>query len=431
MIAETTDRKWLVRATIVILVIATIEGAVRKWILDGPLGQSLILIRDGITIFIIIKGFYCGLLRKEAPELFMCIWTLFVVGWGAIQLSAANNPMWVYALGLRGWLLYAWAAFVMWRGFTILEVRSICATFLLLVPPLAVLAVIQQQLPPGHILNKQISGDETQVMVVAHNIVRTTGTFSFTTGFYTFCSLAIAITLGFLSDGTSFIKKIPGWVFVISAMTMVVVSGSRSAWALSGIITALWLIGMWRHGKLSLHKFFVLIISAILIIAGGVWIFQDALVAMTERVESASAVENPFERIFSTLFGSIEVWDYFNPIGAGLGMGNNAVNIIMQYDGFLLAEGETEKMLLEAGYLGLLFVTIKFTLAANGLRLALSQRTYASILPVTLWTFAAYHLTLAQLTAQLTTHAFGWIGIGIAAASLKSPYSSDEPKAQD
>ena len=85
------------------------------------------------------------------------------------------------------------------------DYRAAIRVVALLMLMLAPLAVLQHYSSQGSTINRQIDGDEDSVFVVVAGVVRTTGTFSFTSGYAAFILLApgvSALTLLFPSTPT-------------------------------------------------------------------------------------------------------------------------------------------------------------------------------------------------------------------------------------
>ena len=58
--------------------------------------------------------------------------------------------------------------------------------------------MLQHYSPPGARINTQIDGDEESVFVAVVGVVRTTGTFSFTSGYATYMTMVAPLVFGFL-----------------------------------------------------------------------------------------------------------------------------------------------------------------------------------------------------------------------------------------
>jgi len=421
------------RVTIAVLLIATFEGAVRKWVPVPGLGMGMILIRDLLVIGALWRGLREGCFPWIAPIIALVTFSLLVLLWAALQIAWEQVPLAVVAIGIRGWLLYLWFGVLIWRTLDRPAVERVLEPLMILLIPMAVLATIQFGLPKEHWLNKQIDDDASTVYTVAFDLVRTTGTFSFNIGYGVFVGLAAAPALA-CAIGDLERWRDSRWRYLpLSALVVAtVVSGSRGLWA-QVLLEVLGFLGVLMMMKrLSLWQLGGIVMGGMITIGLVPVVFEKAFGAIISRVlEAQQQGENFFERALCS-FAGYDVWDRMDLLGAGLGLGNNAASQFMGksvVNGwcFLLAETEPAKILLEMGLIGAFALALKWWVAILGLgkagHVALAG---AGTLPVTLWIYAALMLTIAQITSNLGVHAFGWIAIGLAGASL-IPGNPPEP----
>lgn len=348
---------------LVVLLIAIFEGAIRKWLSSG-LGSILIGVRDVLTVISIIVAFV------EKPNIshsilfkLVVVWCFFVISWGLIQVFINQTPFLLFIVGIRFWLLYF--VFAVSIGLSISErdfdyiVYSLFFVAVLMMP----LIVVQHLLPPSHFINKQIENNSERIFVVANDIVRTTGTFSFTLGQTTFLGLLTPLVLGYITNSNNK-RTILTWGALISVVVCTILSGSRGAILLFFSVFAIYILFEFILLKKILTKSHgILIVVIMLGVVLSPVIFSRAIDATQERFESASESESMSDRILSTFAGEPFVIDSMSWTGSGIGNGSNFAAIFLTGDnGFMLAETEPGRNLLEGGLLGVVFVIIKWLL---------------------------------------------------------------------
>lgn len=292
--------------------------------------------------------------------------------------------------------------------------------------PMTILVIFQHFLPPEHVLNMEARGpdadSERNVFTVAFGIVRTTGTFSFTSGYVKFNAFVCAAAIGILSSPNSksnslFIKMAVFLTFFVSA----VVSGSRHVIIFAvamqaGYVIALIASGSGRNMKMA-KRFLLLGCIAMLFTAT----FLNRAIDATEARFATAAEHESFSKRLLNYFIVSDEFEMDSLIGHGIGMGTNAASVLSTgVNSFLLAEFEPERILLEAGLLGILFIFLKLAMATSGLWHAFQKvRIHKDVMPWMLWLFAAAELLTAQINGQITVHAFAWLGIALALAAVR------------
>ena len=162
------------------------EGAVRKWFLPNLI-LEITLLRDCIVIYGILYSFKNGIYDKSNwQENVIFFWTILVVVWAFVQFLIYQNNYKIYLVGFRGWVLYFWFALMFLNAFNKDTLDLISKTILLSIIPIGLLSIVQHFLPITHALNVQ-SGLEAfpgeGIFTVTSGIPRTTGTFTFVSGF--------------------------------------------------------------------------------------------------------------------------------------------------------------------------------------------------------------------------------------------------------
>ena len=171
------------RLFIAVMLVVIFEGAIRKWGAESST-LPLILLRDLLAAYTIVRALTRGHFRRQ-PQLtaLMLAWSCCVIAWGLLQLTLGESSFAVLLIGLRFWLLYFWFGLAAAAGMSerdyVASLRVLLGALVLMAP----LAVLQHYSPPGSFVNKSLDTNEEDIFIVIAGIVRTTGTFSFTSGF--------------------------------------------------------------------------------------------------------------------------------------------------------------------------------------------------------------------------------------------------------
>jgi len=413
---------------VAILLITVFEGAVRKWI-SPDLTNPLVLLRDGLALYGVFWAIKKGTIhsgQKAAQALWL--WSALVVLWGLFQLLVNQSSFFVYVVGLRFWLLYLWFAYAAAMTLTQDDFRYITNTLLWLLLIMAPLAVVQFNLPPSAFLNKQVDGDETKVFRLTADIVRTTGTFSFTIGYTTLIAIITPFVLSFLSHGMKLWGK--SWTTKAMFLALAVatmVSGSRSAIIMFGLMFAVYMVISVRYAKKygTSNKSvkgntIVMLMVVVSLLSVVPYIFSRSLDATIERFETASESEDFVGRVFTIFLGETPVYENLSLIGAGVGAANNFATLGKTDDKFALGEVESSRTIMEGGIIGFIFIGLKLLLITFGLRraFAIAKKTGNS-LPLLLWFTLSIALLTWSVIGQLTVNALGYLLLSLGIASLR------------
>lgn len=397
------------KITLSILLIAIFEGAVRKWLSSG-VGSILIGVRDVLAFISIIMVFIENAdIKRSSVFKLVVIWCFIIVVWGLIQILFNQTPFLLFVVGIRFWLLYFVFAIVVGLSMNREDFDYIVYSLFLIAVIMMPLIIIQHILPPSHFINKQIENDAERIFVVANDIVRTTGTFSFTLGQTTFLGLLTPLVFGYITDNSNK-RTILTWGALISVVVCTVLSGSRGAIFFFLAIFFIYVIFEFILIKKKLTKNHgVLVFFIMLGVVFSPIIFSRAIEATQERFESASESEDISDRIISTFSGEPFVIDSMSWIGSGIGYGSNFASIFLTGEnGFVLAETEPGRNLLEGGTIGVLYIIVKWMLLffCGVISLVTSlERKNCIYLLLCLSTFIA--LLTWSVTGQITANVFG------------------------
>jgi len=410
---------------IAIFLIALFEGAVRKWIW-GSATIPLLGLRDLIVVCAVFWGFrYRYFDARATGESILIFWTLLIFVWLAIQMLSGMQPPIVGAIGFRFWVLYLWFALLCAKALNWQDIEYLFKIFALTLLFMVPLALVQFMSPPLSFINKQAGGDDQLIFIVIKDIVRTSGTFSFTAGYTTYLAFVTPVVLWLMAGGLKdSVKPLLRLLIIGLFFVGVLISGSRGA-----IITTLFFTGAWFFALLLANKIPKLSPAKMLFgLAGFVVLFfllfpvmERSYEANTQRFESAAASEDLGGRIIGMYMGSHETWEKFAFFGYGIGAGANASRGFMPEtnNGFLLGENEIDRTLNEGGIVGLLLTFFKWLMIIAGLLSAWRIfKINNEFLPLSIWLVIAVQLPTSSVIGQLTIHAFILLLLGLGFGSL-------------
>jgi hypothetical protein len=410
---------------ITIFLIVLFEGAVRKWIW-GSATIPLLGLRDLIVVLAVFWGFLHRYFDARAPgEFILIFWTILIIVWTVIQMLSGLQPLIVGAIGFRFWVLYLWFALLCAKTLNWQDIEYMFKIFSLTLLFMVPLALAQFMSPPLSFINRVAGGDVAGVFVVANNIVRTTGTFSFATGYTTYLAFVTPVVLWLMAGGLKgylnpLLRLLIIGLFFVGAL----ISGSRGT-----IMTTLFFTGMWFLALVFTNKLPKLSPAKMLFgLAGFVVLFflllpviERSYEANTQRFESAAESEDLGKRIVRIYMGSDATWEQFTVFGYGIGAGANASRGFMTGadNGFLLGEAEVDRVLNEGGAVGMMLALFKWLMIITGLLSAWKIfKRNNEFLPLSIWLVIAVQLPTGSIIGNLTPHAFTLLLLGLGFVSL-------------
>jgi hypothetical protein len=409
-----------------VFLIVVFEGAVRKWVSSAST-LPLILLRDLLALALVVYALRHGYLRRHKKiTAVMLAWSCLVLGWGLLQLVGGESSPIVWLIGLRFWLLYTWFAIAAAAAMTETDYRAaiFAAAFAMLL--LAPLAVLQHYSPPGARINTQLDGDEESVFVVVVGVVRTAGTFSFTSGYATYLTMVAPLVFGILGARKRNTRQfLFAMAVFVAFVTGALVSGSRTAAITSGMMLMAYLLGRLLFSK-ARNKVgaAIAVIAALAMTALFAYVFRDAIGVTQTRFEQASEAENFTERVLTVLFGEPWVYDLMSWLGYGVGYGSNLATYVRTgaADVFALAEAEGGRILMEGGLLGVSYIGLKYVVLAIGtlssLRVSIKTNSPYAVL---VWLTTAFAVVSWPALGQLTANALLGIMLTYALLVLRYP----------
>ena len=403
------------------------EGAIRKWIFP-EFHQLIIFIRDPIAAAVYVLAI--SQRRMAHPRLFVTslgvIALLLLVA--VVQLALASAPLLAIGYGIRNYLYFIPLAFVIGTYFTRDDFRRLLRQILVMSVPLALLALVQFASSPSAAINRGLG--DGQVFIVVNDIVRTYGTFTFTSGQSLYVGLlmvALCCAIAERVGGGRFGRLLMPAAILATAATLFT-SGSRSAIIMASIVLVAFAFaqaftGGAGRGSLS-GRLAPFVLAAVLSIAA-VFLFDRGVAALAERQAVAVAGEgSTFQRAIGDLTGFVDRLGSAEPLGAGIGVGTGGgAVIVVGQQVFTLGENELARNILELGpVFGLIFVLFRFLLVGF-----IAVRSLAALVrrrdpvPFVIGSLAATIILSQPFTYQNTTNYFAWMLLGLFLAVVRTP----------
>lgn len=414
------DRSAVVAVVWIYVVLLLLEGALRKWVAPG-LSQPLLVIRDPVALAGIVLAMRAGLFPLGG----FTISLLGLAAAGILGSLAAGTPLPVIAFGLRTNFLHPLFLFAVGSALGRDDVERIGRLFIWLLPPMAALMAAQFSASPDAWINRTPGADGFQ-MEGEMGRIRAAGLFSFANGPAAFFALGAAFLWNAaLGPG----RRLPQALLLAATASVILattVSVSRLLLFSVLLVVACGAITILFAPRLLGR---MLLLAVVIAVAG--WGVRQLDVARTgqevfnRRIERASRDEGGstgwLERTGRQFTGVFDRRDV-PPLGHGLGMGTNAAaGFLTGSRGFLLAENEWDRVVLESGWLlGLGFLAWRCLLSARLALLSLSRAAGGDPLPFALWGFAGFNLVQGQF-GQPTALGFACISGGLLLASLNPP----------
>lgn len=410
---------------ITVILIAVFEGAVRKWIAPS-LTTPLLLLRDLAALVLVLRAARGGTFRAM-PGATQCLlaWTFCVICWGVFQIIVLQGPLLLFVLGLRFWLLYFWFALAMACSLTTEEVVRLMRLMIVLGIAMTPLVVLQHFSPPSSAINVQPDTEEDEIFLVIANVVRVSGTFTFTLGFACFIAVVTPVAISTAWNGVQLYPR--RWMALVGFVAVAIstlVSGSRaSIMFFAGMLALQTLAGFGaaRTGK-AVVRSTVKVVLGLFALVITLNVFSDAVQDTVQRFQAAGQGTDIVERIETELIGEPAARKEMNFIGHGLGAGTNAGSVLLTGENaFALAESEPARVMLEMGAVGFAWLVIKCLMFAVGLAKSTVILTRSGeSLPLLMWAATAYGMSSWPVSGQVSANAFGFFALGLALCSTRA-----------
>ncbi len=419
---------WVRRLIWTYLVLLVLEGALRKWIVPR-FSDPLLIVRDPVVIAIYLCAWRGGVFPRSH-----WITSLAVIGFLSWLISlfvlmpylSPKIIVLVTGYGVRCNFLHLPLIFVIANVYNADDVKEMGWWILAALIPMALLMGVQFRASPESFINRTVGSGEGEQITAGGGKIRPPGTFSFVSGaiYYLSCSTA------FLLHGIISRQTYRTWLLVSSGLALVVsvaVSGSRSTVASVGLVVLSLLVILVLRPE-AVNRFGRSLLLAVLVGWGisHLPIFKEGLGILSERFTDAAAASDSsiasglINRTYQGFVEGFRVFDRLPIWGFGLGIGTNVgAKLVTGTAGFLLAEGEWARILLENGpILGLAFLGWRVALTFRLGWLSLRALGWGETLPIMLFSAIFIALLNGQF-GQPTILGFAVFFGGLCLASTK------------
>lgn len=418
------DRTFLKTLVWIYFWLLILEGALRKWWLP-EYSNPLLIVRDPVVLLIYVLAAQHRLM--PLGPLIQSLWFLLgsTVLLAVSQFALGMAPIQVLAYGLRCAFLHLPLIFLVPEIFDAEDLRRMGKWFMIAAIPMGALMAYQFRSAPEDWINRTVGTGGGLQLTTAMNKIRPPGTFSFISGPVSF----YAIVTAFIGYGILKKEAYPKWL-VYSATVMTVlavsVSGSRSVVLSVAIVLLCMLaaIALTRQVATGASRIFFIALFVIFTL-GYVDHFEEGTEILEARFIEAHNNEKEqggiVGRFLTQMLGPLR-WTLDVPVvGKGLGVGTNVgAKFLTGEMGFMLAEGEWGRVLLEMGSIvGLAFILYRTLLTFWLGRLSFRAAREGNSLALMLFGACALNVLNAQW-GQPTTLGFACLGAGLCLTALKS-----------
>jgi hypothetical protein len=398
------------------------EGALRKWLVPG-LSNALLIVRDPVVIAI-----YALAVRDRIfPTTGLVLWTIVLA---ALSFVASFDGMGTFAVtlyGLRADFLHLPLIMLLPRVLRREDVHRMGYALLVLLLPMALLAVKQFQAGTNSVWNVGAGGEVGGQLFAAQGRVRASGTFSFATGLASYLALATAFLLYDLLGS----RRYPRWLTfsAVPALALtLIISGSRTAVISVLIVCVAGIVaGVRRPAQIrAAFQLILLAIVTVIALSWGTRIYHEGMEVQRERFESGGGVRTGIVMRFAEDFVAAGNAAFTSPLlGYGLGVGTNVgAKVLSGRRQFALGEGEWQRVILEGGaVLGGAYILLRIAILLVVAGRAFMAYREGIILPLLLIGAGGLDLATAQF-GQPTTLGFAVFTAGLALAAAQSDRST-------
>jgi hypothetical protein len=401
---------------LIIYLLMIFEGVLRKWLFPS-ISSLLFFVKDPFVLAVYLYAFQARLFYIcNALYIYLLVATLIFLQ-AVFYIFIQPDGVVIYLYGLRNYLLYIPLIFVAARSLDFKYVVKIAKLTMKIAIPIGVLAYFQYISSPTAFVNKGLS-DDGFVFMIAEGIVRPYSVFTFTSGHVLFVASLFSFSVAMFFKAirlemNGYLAKIIFLLFTVSLIFMFFTTGSRSIYAYSFVVVLSFTICNFispnkRVSKSLFYLFFLL--SMILIL----FTFTETYQVLLER--NTSAVESEGSPIIRAFMGLVAFTEFFNStpfFGYGIGSGTNAAAVLLrgsseQGMGFLLAEDEWSRIVLELGYLlGGLYILFRIYIVYWLFKLALLAYKNENLLPIAIFGFVGSIVLNGVMTMQGTVLVYG------------------------
>ena len=417
----------------IVYILLILEGALRKWVLP-QFSSPLFFIKDPFVIYIYWLCFY----YKLFPRTFYFVLSMFLalLFYFLMSLQSLIIPFNVLA-GIYGWRTYFFflpMAFIIAQYYQKEDLIRVAKFTCLIGIPIGILTYIQYKSPMDSFINRNVGLGESKAYTVLENIVRPSGTFSFTVGQATFIASLLVMLLYnfFLKKEERFLRPVVFYMAVFFFFVNLAVCGSRGAYVSVLIILFFLLLASFillnkKQGfNILAYLTFGLIISFLIFYL----VFDKEWEIITRRNEMAESEEGSIFKRMLSLFVSIDFLasGVLNFLGFGLGLSSGGGSFLVTgRSSFTLAETDWARNLLEAGVLlGAAYILYRIFLSLHLLHGAIvSIIRSKNPMPFVFVGFIIPCLLAGSITGNGTSNVYNWIFVGLSLAANRVYFQED------
>ncbi|MDX2133696.1 MAG: hypothetical protein SFV52_02885 [Saprospiraceae bacterium] len=345
-----------------ILLFTVLSGAIRKWLVSASAVSNAILFVQLLTpfafaAFVRIPPESSG--RRFHPVLIMLTVLLVILAANPINQTVFHGIFGVI-IHLGFWLMI----FIYLEHRAEFPLEKLTTAVLILTVVEFVLSYFQYLLPAGHFLNKYANEEAVYAIAKVGNLIRTTGTFSYLSGFGSFVTFIAFVTWG---QGVRSQNGWYRWLFLGMGVLMSLFSGARAI-ILIMVVFSIFSLLPYLHFQ-ALAPMLVRSVIILFIAAYGLFqlpLFKLGISNMQKRITENVEEGETRTRIVGTVAEIIDFRGQFPLLGVGLGatyQGSNAIwgeSYYLKNYGYYEEEGE--RIILEGGYVLYLVRVLLFSL---------------------------------------------------------------------
>ncbi|PTT18831.1 hypothetical protein DBR27_00280 [Flavobacterium sp. HMWF030] len=405
------------------------EGALRKWVLPG-LATPLLIVRDPVAIFIIIRAIYLNVNFLNGYVVFSSIITILAL---IITLTFGHGNLFVGIYGARIMLLHFPLIFIIGAVFTKDDILKMGYALLALNILMTLIVYLQFISPQSAFINRGLGGEGSAGFSGAMGYFRPPGTFSFITGLASFY-IMVSVFVFYFWLSKERVSKILLYTSTLALIFSLPLTVSRTAVGGVILVGVFAFIGSATSFKQIMKVAFTICALFLLfaVLQSTTSVFNIGTEVFMSRVDTASGQSGGFEQsFFSRILGDFvrPIVNLLNlPLFVGkLGMGTNAgAQMLSGSNSFLIAEDELgrvggEQGLILGGGLILLRLILAINLFFKSIKLPQENR----LLPLTFCGTALYLITLGQW-AQPSMLGCSVLTVGLLVASINMNLKTDK-----
>lgn len=400
------------------------EGVLRKWIFP-QYSNIFLIIRDPLVIVIYFFALARGVFPYNKYVLVTCVLAFFTF---VFSLFGEDVNLVVMLYGLKSNFLHLPLVFLIPSVFDQRDVIKMGRWMLILSIPMAFLMVLQFDADPDDFWNYGPGANPGVQITAAMGKIRPPGYFSFITGAAQFLSLlSVFLLYGFLHK-TTYNRLL----LIVSGICIVVCTAvSTSRLVVGSIGLVMMTIGLLYIFNRKITRGLLRIIlpaAIILLIATNLNIYQEGRIVFDSRLEVTGDLQRSLiqkaaswsQRVFGDITAGFKVAIDAPVLGHGLGVGTNVgARILRGRLGFLLAEGEWARVILEIGpFFGFAYIMLRISIIVHLFRQAALSARQDRSLPMILFGSCVL-LFITGLFGQATTVGFAVLAGGLTLAATK------------